>query len=257
MAKMMRHHLPEYLIEAVGLAIFMISAAFFTVLFEEYWVVSSPLARRFFEGIAIGLTALGLIYSPWGKQSGAHFNPAVTLTFWRLGKVHHIDFVFYFIFQFIGGYVGVVLFDLFAQKPFRSAQVNFIITVPGKPGLLACFFSEMFISFILMLTILVATNIPKLARYTGLFAAIWIMLFITFEAPYSGMSMNPARSVATALPSGIWTAMWIYCIAPFAGMLLSVECYRLIRKDTSVICAKLHHLNPKRCIFKRCGYAPH
>ena len=65
--------------------------------------------RRGLIGVAMGLTAIALIYSPWGKRSGAHMNPSVTLTFWRLGKIKSIDALFYIVFQFLGGWVGVAL----------------------------------------------------------------------------------------------------------------------------------------------------
>ena len=77
--------------------------------------------------------------------------------------------------------------------------------------------------------------------------------YITFEAPISGMSMNPARSFASALLADRWTAFWIYVAAPLIGMLLAAE-LRLRLSPRPVRCAKLHHDNPRRCIF-RCGYA--
>jgi len=103
-----------------------------------------------------------------------------------------------------------------------------------------------------MLMILIVTNTPKLARWTGVFAGTLVALYITFEAPYSGMSINPARTVASALPSGVWTAGWIYFVAPVGGMLLAVEIYRALRKGAQVACAKLNHHTNRRCIF--CGY---
>ncbi len=83
-------HWPEYLMEAASLGIFMISAGLVTVILEHpaspiWQVIPDPLFRRFVIGVAMGLTAIAIIYSPWGKQSGAHINPAVTLTFFRLG----------------------------------------------------------------------------------------------------------------------------------------------------------------------------
>ena len=251
----LKNHYPEYLMEAAGLALFMFAAAFFTALFEVFlgkWI-GDPLVRRVFEGGAIGLTATALVYSPWGKQSGAHFNPVVTLTFWRLGKVHHADFVYYVLFQFIGGYLGILVFEILAYEPLK--KIGYIATIPGEQGVGVALMGEALISFLLMLTILWATNTPRLARYTGILAGIWIALFIIFEAPFSGMSMNPARTVASALPSGQWAGIWLYFLAPALGMLLSVEVYRFFRKEKRVICAKLHHLNSKRCIFKGCGYA--
>ena len=74
-----------------------------------------------------------------------------------------------------------------------------------------------------------------------------------FEAPYSGMSINPARTVASALPSGVWTACWIYFVAPMGGMLLAVEMRRALFQGAQVACAKLNHHTDRRCIF--CGFA--
>jgi aquaporin Z len=66
------------------------------------------------------------------------------------------------------------------------------------------------------------------------------------------MSINPARTVASALPSGIWTAAWIYFVAPIGGILLAVELYRALSQGTQVACAKWNHDMRHRCIF--CGH---
>ena len=100
--------------KAAGLGIFMVSAAVFTTLFEYphsavYAAIPDPLVRRVCIGIAMGLTAIGIIYSPWGKQSGAHLNPAVTLTFFRLGKIEGVDATFYVLAQSLGGLIGVLM----------------------------------------------------------------------------------------------------------------------------------------------------
>src|SRR5437870_1664697 len=107
-------HWPEYLIEAACLGLFMVSACSFTVLLQHpgsilRQMVPSAFLRRLFTGLAMGLTAIALIYSPWGKQSGAHLNPSVTLTFLRLGKVEPWDAWFYIVAQFLGGTLGVLL----------------------------------------------------------------------------------------------------------------------------------------------------
>ena len=109
-----RKHWPEYLMEAAELALFMISACAFTVLlFHPASFVAQAIhnetLRRALMGTAMGLTAIAIIFSPFGKRSGAHFNPAVTLTFLRLGKITPWDAAFYMFFQFAGGVIGVVL----------------------------------------------------------------------------------------------------------------------------------------------------
>ena len=258
MTQALREHWPEYLIEAAGLGLFMISACVFVTLWEH---PSSPLReaipsaalRRIFIGAAMGLTAVAIIYSRWGKRSGAHINPAVTLTFFRLGKIEPWDAMFYVSSQFLGATLGVMLSAVALGGSLEVSQVNFAVTVPGKSGVATAFLAELAISFGLMAVILIATNHHRLARYTGLFAGILVATYIAVEAPVSGMSMNPARSFGSSVVAWLWTAQWIYFTAPPLGMLLAAELYLRVKGAHGVYCAKLHHQNSERCIF-RCGY---
>lgn len=68
--------------------------------------IADPDIRRALIGLAMGLTAIGIIYSPWGQRSGAHINPSGTLTFLRLGKVAPWDALFFILAHFIGGIPG-------------------------------------------------------------------------------------------------------------------------------------------------------
>ncbi len=254
----LRRHWPEYLMEAAGLGLFMISAGVFGTLLEYpgspvHQAIADPLLRRVLMGIAMGLTAIGIIYSPWGKQSGAHLNPAVTLTFFRLGKVEPGDAFFYVTAQFAGGIAGVLLVALALGHSFADPPVTYVTTLPGSGGPAIAFLAELVISFVLMLVVLVTTNIGARGRYTGLFAGGLVATYITLVAPLSGMSMNPARTFGSALPAQLWTSLWIYFTAPLLGMLLASEVYLRVRGTHQVFCAKLHHDNDKRCIF-RCGY---
>lgn len=251
-------HWPEYLMEAAGLGFFMISACLFTIALEHQasplrQAIGEPLLRRVLMGMAMGGTAVAIIYSPWGQQSGAHLNPAVTLTFFRLGKVRGWDALFYVAAQFVGGAAGVLLVTLLAGQAVGQASVNYAATLPGAGGPGVAFAAEAVISFGLMLVVLTVSNTDRLARYTGLFAGLLVATYITVEAPLSGMSMNPARTVASALPGRLWTALWIYFTAPPLGMLLAAQLYLAVKGASGVLCAKLHHQNAKRCIF-RCGY---
>lgn len=101
--------------------------------------------------------------------------------------------------------------------------------------------------------VLLTSNNPKLNRYTGLFSGCLVMLYVTFEAPLSGFGMNPARSFASAFSAQIWTAFWLYIIVPPIGMLSAGGMYSYLFGHSAVKCAKLHHHNHKRCIF-RCNY---
>lgn len=258
MHEALRHHWPEYLMEAAGLGLFMFSACLFGTLLEYpdspvRQAVDDPVLRRLLMGLAMGLTALSMIYSPWGKQSGAHLNPSVTLTFLRLGKVAPRDALCYVVAQYVGGSTGVLLAAAVLGPGLADPAVHYVTTVPGAYGVGVAFVAELVISGVLMTVVLVVSNTPALARYTGLCAGALVALYITVEAPLSGMSMNPARTFSSSVAAQAWTALWLYCTAPPLGMLLAAESYRRWPGRRQVVCAKLHHHNAKRCIF-RCGY---
>jgi len=254
-----RGHWPEYLMEAAGLGLFMLSACVFTTFLEHpgspaHQAIADPFLRRVLIGIAMGLTAIALIYSPWGQRSGAHLNPSVTLAFWRLGKVQPWDAFFYVVAQFAGGLAGVLLSAWALRDALAHDSVRYAATVPGSGGPGLAFLAEVAISFVLMSVVLAMSNAGGLARFTGLCAGALVAAYITFEAPLSGMSMNPARTLGSALPAQTWTALWVYFTAPPLGMLMAAGLYLRIRGAQRVICAKLNHTNRARCIF-RCGYA--
>jgi aquaporin Z len=251
-------HWPEYMIEGLCLGIFMISACTFAALLEHpaspmRMIIANPNVRRFLAGIGMGLTAITLIYSPLGRRSGAHMNPATTLTFLRLGKIESWDAVFYALSQFLGGVLGTLVAFVALGQTLAHTDVNFAITRPGMRGIATAFVAEVVITFLLMTVILNVSNSRKFARYTGLAAGSMVMLFITFEAPLSGMSMNPARSFASDFVGMQWQAIWIYFTAPLIGMVSAAEIFVRTRGLHAVICAKLNHSGNARCIF-RCGY---
>ena len=251
-------HWPEYLMEAFGLGLFMVSACSVGVVLEHpsspvHQMIQDTTLRRVLFGAAMGATAILNIYSPWGKRSGSHLNPATTLTFWRLGKVETWDAVFYPLFQFAGGLAGVIIPQIIFGGLIAHPNVNYVTTVPGPSGEALAFAAEVLITFILISVVLRVSNVERLARYTGLFVGALVATFISVEAPLSGMSMNPARTLASALPAGVWRALWIYFTAPPIGMLLAAEVYLRLKGGHRVFCAKLHHHNKNHCIF-RCNF---
>jgi aquaporin Z len=225
-----RLHWPLYFMEAGELGIFMVSACLFTVLLYSpespavHWLPGSTL-RRLLMGMSMGLTAIGIIKSSWGKHSGAHFNPAITLTFWRLGKISGRDAIFYVVFQFLGAIAGVGLAAALLGRFLASPEVNYVVTVPGPSGTGAAFAAEFFMSALLMAVVLITSDRPRLAPYTTYCMGVLITIYVLVFAPVSGFSMNPARTVGSAVFAGVWTALWIYFTAPILGMLLPAELY--------------------------------
>lgn len=253
-AASLRLHWPEYLMEAGESAIYLFSACVVATLL---WLPASPVqrylpsdaVRRIWMGLAMGVTIIAIVLSPWGKQSGAHFNPAVTFTFHRLGKVALWDTVFYCAGQFLGAVAGVAVACLMLQHAPADKAVHYAATMPGIYGDTVAFIAEVAISFILMSAILLTTNHPVLSRYTHYIAAMLVAAYIAFESPISGMSTNPARTFGPALYGSYWHALWIYFIAPPFGMLIAAKTFLLVRGGRGPYCAKLHHHNSKRCIF--------
>jgi aquaporin Z len=255
MREALSRHWPEYLMEGVELGLFMISAGLFGVLLEYpgsplHQALPNPVLRRVLMGLAMGGTAIAIIYSPIGKQSGAHFNPSVTLTFFRLGKVRGWDALFYVAAQFIGGLAGILLVGAVLRQMLAHPNVNYVATLPGPYGVGVAWAAEVVITFILMSMILRVTN-GRLARFTGVFAGLLVATYIALESPISGMSMNPARSFASAVPADLLSTLWVYFTAPPLGMLLAAELHVRRMGRSQVACAKLHHQNDKRCIH--CG----
>ena len=259
MKRALREHWPEYLMEAALLGIFMVLATAYTVALEypgsplRVAIVSATL-RRAIMGVLIGCTAYALIVSPWGKQSGAHFNPATTLTFLHLGKIGGWDALFYVVAQFVGAVLGTVLIRALVGAPVAHPTVAYIVTAPGAWGALAAFVGEVAIAFGLITVVLTLSNHPTLHTWTPVVVGALVGTYIVVEAPLSGMSLNPARSFAPALVAHSWHWLWIYFSAPPLGMLLAARGYVALAGRERIHCAKFHHANDARCVVFHCRF---
>lgn len=250
-------HWPEYLIEAGGLGAFMLSACVFGVCLEYPGSalraeIGDPTTRRILMGLAMGITAAALVYSPWGRRSGAHLNPAITLAFLRLGRVRLADAAGYVLGQFAGAVAGVGIARILLGPALAHPSVDFVATRPGAYGPGAAFTAEVVITYVLMGVVLLVSNTPRIARWTGVACAVLVAAYISLEAPISGMSMNPARSFASALAALDGRALWIYFAAPPLGMLAAAETYVRRFGESGLFCAKLDHPEHTPCIF--CAY---
>jgi len=254
-------HWRLYVYEGVELALFMISACICTVvLFHHGYaamrMLPNAVLRRVLMGIAMGTTAVLIIHSPMGKSSGAHFNPAITLTYLRLRKIALCDAGFYVLFQFAGAVFGVGVSALALGKRLADPDVAYAVTIPGKYGAGVAFGAELFMAALLMGVVLFTSNRPRLARYTSYSVGILIALYILLFAPVSGFSINPARTVGSAVFANIWTAGWVYFTAPLIGMMGAAEAYLRSYGPDRILCAKLHPAPDYPCPF-RCHVPSH
>src|SRR5580658_728129 len=174
----------------------------------------------------------------------------------RLGKAALWDAVFYCAAQLLGAVAGVALASFVPQGAPAHKAVRYAATVPGIYGDTIALVAELAISFILMYAILFASDHEVLAPYAHHFAAILAAIYIAFESPLSGMSTNPARTFGPALCGSYWHALWTYFTAPPLGMLGAAELFLRARERKGPYCAKLHHHNDTRCIFRHSGPGP-
>ena len=223
-----RQHWTRYLMEGAELGIFMIVALYLTIAFEHPGsplrrAIESAWLRRLLLGLGIGLTVVVLIHCPWGRQSGAQFNPAVTLARLSLGKIEPWDAAFYIAAQFLGGWLLLVLAGWPVRRLAAHQAVKWVVTEPRIANAATALAAEFLISFLIFFSLLMAVQFAPLKPWIGVIAGLHLCAFIALEAPFSGMSLNPARSLASALPAGNWTALWVYFIAPPAAMFLAAR----------------------------------
>lgn len=252
-------HWAEYAIEGALLGTFMVAACAFATLLEHpgspvHAALTDPARRRVLMGLAMGGTAVTLIRSPLGRRSGAHMNPALTLTYLRLGTVAPRDAAGYVLGQFAGGVAGVLVAGVLLGMLAAHPAVRFAVTAPGARGTAVAFAAEVGISFLMMTVVLVASNARRLARWTPYLCGTLVATYIALEAPVSGTSMNPARSFASALAARHFDALWVYFTAPPLGMLAAAQAYVAVRGTHRVYCAKLDHPPAGPCLF-RCNHA--
>ena len=215
-------HWKRYGAEALGLGLFMFGACLSVVWLEHprsagLAAFPDPLVRRTLMGLAMGAIAIINVYSPWGKLSGAHINPAVTVTFAALGRVEWAHAPYYVLAQTAGGTAGVALAWALTGDLMTDPHTFFAVTVPGPSGVAVAFLAEAVISAGMMTMALLVSG-SRFKNWTGVGAGVLVALYIIVEAPLSGMSMNPARTLASAWLAGEYRSLWIYFAAPFLGM---------------------------------------
>jgi aquaporin Z len=205
-------------------------------------------------GSAVAITTLIVILSPFGRRTGAHLNPSVTLTFFWLGRVHRWDAVWYIVAQFIGAVAGVLAARQILGLRLSAPSVQYMVTVPGQHGTAITFLGEFLSAGLLMATVLYSSNHHSLVRFTSVLVAILTVFFFVLSPSKSGFSVNPARTFSPALFAWIWQGVWIYFSAPCLGMLSAAAIYIKTVGLNRVYCAKVFQdvrsVCPFRCQFE-------
>lgn len=248
-----RRHWSHYLAEAAGIAFFVGSAGLLTMLLEHpaspahQALPDSELLRRALLGVGLGLVLVIIVYHPWGKQSGAHINPAVTLGFWQLGKIRLADAIWYVVAQLAGAIGAALLLKLLLGELYAHPAVDYTVTKPLSPtlaGQLVAFAAEFVISFFLMLLALVALHSARLKEWTGWLMGALLAVYVVVETPLSGMSLNPARTLGTAVAAGSYEGLWLYWVAPCLATWLATVAFLRFHHGQELSCAILAGCSP-------------
>lgn len=251
MATAWRRHWPYYTVEAVELAVFISCASVLAVVVEHpaspvRQALGGATTRRAVQGILMGLVVVGTVYSPWGKRSGAYMNPALTLAFWQMGKISGPDAIWYSLAQVAGAIGAAQFWALVLGTWYAHPVVHYATTkpLPRPGGELLAFAAEFVISFLLIVVVLGTLHCQKLKKRTGWVLGGLIACYIIVEAPLSGMSLNPARSLGPALVAGDYHGLWLYCVAPPLAMWLATVLFRRFYQGNSLACAALAGCGP-------------
>ncbi|TQJ32704.1 aquaporin [Microbacterium sp. SLBN-146] len=204
-----------------------------------------------FVGVALafGLTLMAGIYA-WGGISGGHFNPAVTLGLAAAGRFAWKDAPGYIIAQIVGGAVGttlIVLIGIFGPADWLSqAQAGGFASngygdgafgSPGGFGLGAAIIAEVLFTAIFVLVILGVTNARRgNGNVAGLSIGLTLTVIHLASIPIDNTSVNPARSIATAIYGGIdpLAQLWVFIVFPLVGGILAGWLHRALFEPTKL-----------------------
>ena len=249
LADALRRHWPEYAVEALFLAVFLLSAGAMATWLQAPTDPGDLAWHRAFLGIATGLLLMALIYSPWGRRSGTHLNPAITLAYLRLGKIGRWDALFYLVAQAGAAVASVEVLRAATWLP-ALAPPSALTTFLGPTNLGSAFVTQLVLSASAMLLILFTSNHARWFRFTGVLYALLVMLTVACAAPLSGFGMNLARLLAVDVSRGADAWHWLNLLPPLLGMQFAVEAWRALTGRTQPLCAKLAHNTHGRCIFR-------
>ncbi len=203
--------------------------------------IPSAAWRRALTGLLFGATGGTIALSPIGHASGAHINPIVSLAFWRRGTLAPSVAAGYVVAQLVGAILGALPLLLWGRW---AASVKLAATLPGPAGPVAAVLGEVGATTCLIVGLFVFLGHQRLRRFTpGLFPPLYAFL-VWIEAPLSGTSTNPARSLGPALVGHVWTGWWIDWVGPLAGLavgLLILQRPGLAHLKVEV--AKLYHFH--------------
>lgn len=203
-------------------------------------VMGSSAARRALTGGLFGATGMAIALSWVGRVSGAHINPVVSLAFWAEGVLPGRTLVAFVASQCAGAVVGAVPLLLWGTQ---GSSIEFGGTFPGPQGVGPALAGEVVTTFAMVFIVLTMVAHPRLRSRTPFVFPPLYCVMVWLEAPLSGTSTNPARSLGPAVMAGVAHGYWVYVVAPAVGALAAVAVRRVLPvfADLRIEVARLAH----------------
>lgn len=200
--------------------------------------LSSDSTRLLVTGLLVGGCVSLIVVSPLGRLSGAHLNPAVTLAFSVLGRVSRHDVVGYLLAQLAGALAGALAFRLLWGSVADSVDGGVTHPTVATPAAIGI---EVGMTAVLIAMILLFVSRERLTRWVPLMLWPLIGAMVWRGSPYTGTSLNPARSAGPAVAFSDFADLWLYVLAPTAGALAVALLWRRRHPSTRPKTAKLFH----------------
>ena len=181
---------------------------------------------------AFGLVVMAMAYTI-GNVSGCHINPAVSLGFYATGKMKANEFIKYVVSQFLGGIVGAaILVIIFNSNTSLGANGFGELSALGTIWYRA-FLVEVILTTVFVLVVLCVSAKKENSSIGGLIIGLSLTLVHILGIPFTGTSVNPARSFGAALFTGglALDQVWLFILAPLCGAIIAALFYRYIIEE--------------------------
>ncbi len=185
---------------------------------------------------AFGLVIVAMAYSV-GNVSGCHINPAVSFGMLVAGRMSVSEFIGYVISQVLGGIVGAVILLILVGSGTGLGSNGYAAASALGAGAGVCFLVEVILTFVFLMAILGVTSKPEFGSVAGIVIGLTLTLVHIFGIPFTGTSVNPARSLGPAIVNAVTgdpaslSQVWLFIVAPLVGAGLAALVYKYISSD--------------------------
>ena len=176
---------------------------------------------------AFGLALIAGLYA-FGEVSGGHYNPAVSFAMVLDGRMDPLSMAGYWVAQIVGATLAsLTLLVATSTEAVASTTTTFGAGIEAWEA----FLFEVVFTAIFLAVILKATKSANSAKTAFLGIGLTLTMIHIVLIPFTGTSVNPARSLGPAIVAGVWTDQWVYWVAPLVGAALGWGLYKLVMMD--------------------------